>query len=395
MNSGNLQFGADYLFDGERLWRDRVLVTDRGGTVLEILPKEEEGDGVRRVEGILCPGFVNAHCHLELSHMRGIIPEGTGLVHFLLAVMAQRNRPSEEIQEAARAAEEEMRGEGIAAVGDISNTADTLALKAAGRLYYLSFVETLGLKPADAAARMDRAAALAAQFRGRGLEAAVVPHAPYSVSPPLLTLVNAATGPEDILSIHNQESVEENRLFEGAESGFYRLFDALGMPASAFSPTGVSSLRSWLPAFTGSQPLILVHNTYTDREDVRFAAGSTHTVFWCLCPGANRYIETRMPPVEMLMEEGARIVLGTDSLASNHRLSILEEIRLLAAHFPAISLETLLGWATSAGAEALGIAGRFGRFRPGTSPGLVQLFPLDIAGGSPRITRATRAVRLR
>ena len=394
MNSPNLKYSADYIHDGTGFVRGRVLVTDRQGTVIDLVEESGAGEGVRHIDGVLCPGFVNAHCHLELSHMKGRIPEHTGLVDFLLAVVSGRSFPEDQIAEAAHRAESSMLEEGIVAVGDISNTALTAPLKARGRLYYHTFVETLGVQDADAGARLEGALATREAFSALGLRASVVPHAPYSVSGALMRAIDRLDSGH-MLSIHNQESDEENRLFQGKPSGLERLYRAIGQQPLALSPARQSSLRAWLPRFTRRQPILAVHNTYCSGDDIRFAAASDHPFYWCLCPGANLYIENRLPPVESLVSAQAAICLGTDSLASNHSLSILEEIRHLGRGFGELTLETLLGWATREGAAALAIGDRFGRLTLGTRPGILQLHPVSGTPDLPRVTPLTRVLRIK
>ncbi|MGH2644438.1 MAG: amidohydrolase family protein, partial [Chitinophagaceae bacterium] len=144
---------------------------------------------------------------------------------------------------------------------------------------------------------------------------------------------------------------------------------------SGFKPTHKSSLKSSLPYYNYPQTLILVHNTFTDESDILFAKKTGKKLFWCLCPNANIYIENRMPPVELLLKQDVKIILGTDSLASNHRLSILEEIKTLRKYFPHVKLETMLIWATKNGAEALHCANKYGSFEKGKTPGILHLTP--------------------
>ncbi|MDG1146593.1 MAG: hypothetical protein P8N54_08875, partial [Flavobacteriales bacterium] len=92
-------------------------------------------------EGILCPGFVNTHCHLELSHMKGLIPEATGLPEFVNQIPSLRNKSTENPLEAMAAGNNEMSQAGIVAVGDICNTSDSLNIKKDSTLKYHSFVE--------------------------------------------------------------------------------------------------------------------------------------------------------------------------------------------------------------------------------------------------------------
>jgi cytosine/adenosine deaminase-related metal-dependent hydrolase len=131
-----------------------------------------------------------------------------------------------------------------------------------------------------------------------------------------------------------------------------------------------------LEEVTLSGSLILVHNTFVDRQTVS-RINKRGNVYWCLCPNANLYIENRMPPAEMLAAEGCDIVTGTDSLASNERLSILSELKTIQEHCPSISLTDLISWATINGARALGQEDNYGIIGPGKKPGLLILDGID------------------
>jgi cytosine/adenosine deaminase-related metal-dependent hydrolase len=151
---GWLKFKADELFDGNGfLGESNVLITSADGTIEAIVPVSEAGEDVEYHPGILSPGLVNCHCHLELSHLKGLIPKNTGLVDFVIGVMQQRNFPEEVIYNAIAGAEDEMLGNGIVAVGDICNTPHTIPQKKHGRLHYHNFIEATGFVPAFAQKR--------------------------------------------------------------------------------------------------------------------------------------------------------------------------------------------------------------------------------------------------
>lgn len=330
------KFKGDYLFLGDRLAEsDSVLITTDDGTVQDVVPAAAAGEDVEVYSGLLSPGFVNCHCHLELSHMKGVIPEGTGLVDFLGAVIRRRSDAvdtgdqHDRVRAAIAAAEQEMLDGGIVAVGDICNTADTLGQKLAGRLYYHNFIETIGFVEQGAAARFGQSKAVYDRFGG---SRSLVPHAPYSVSAALFRLIADLPG-NRLLTMHNQESEAENTFSISGKGDLLRLYAMLGVDVSLFYGTGKRSLESCLSYFHKGQTIILVHNVATASEDLdRVTDGPV--LYFCLCPNANLYISGQLPDVELLVVRGGRMVVGTDSLASNHRLSVLEELKTLQRAFP-------------------------------------------------------------
>jgi aminodeoxyfutalosine deaminase len=379
------KFKADQLFTGwEIMGGDNVLVTTEEGVVEAILPTAEAGEDTERFSGMLCPGFVNCHCHLELSHMKGMIPEGTGLIDFLLAVIRKRGSA---VSAAMAEAEAAMFGEGIIAVGDICNTTDSIAQKAGGRLYYHNFIETIGFVADAAKDRFEAArqvfAAFAASYSLPIESNSLTPHAPYSVSPALFGLIAGFPG-NHLLSIHNQESAAENEFLLTGKGEFLRLYAALGIDTSFFRGIGKRSLESCLSYFCRNQSLILVHNLATSEDELRRVMGRSGVkgtakamtgpdLFFCLCPNANFYISGQLPDPELLIKYNCEIVLGTDSLASNHRLSILEEIKTLERQYPRLEMSQLMRWATYNGARALQIDKMLGSFEKSKRPGVVLI----------------------
>lgn len=355
-----------------------MLITNSHGVIIDLVDEKEAGDNVEKLTGILCPGFINAHCHLELSHMKGHIPKHTGLVDFVLKIVTERHYAEHDILEAIADAENEMLQNGIVAVGDICNNTLTIAQKNKGRLHYHNFVETSGFVPAFAKERFDRSVEILKEYRTTNIEhrTTINPHAPYSVSPELFALINEFPA-NQLLTMHNQETAAENEFFKKATGDFLRLYQQMGIDISFFKPTGKTSLQSSLPYFTKGQSIILVHNVVTSNEDLEWDTfaiqHSPFNIFVCLCPNANLYISNELPDVNMLMKHTDNIVLGTDSLASNDQLSILAEIQTLQQHFPAIGLEKMLQWATSNGSRALQMENKLGSFEKGKQPGILLI----------------------
>lgn len=376
------KFQATQLFDGKELLNgaELVLITKLDGTVEGIVPLSEAGEDIQIHKGILSPGFVNAHCHLELSHMKGMIPTKTGLQEFVKQIVALRQVDPEVIQEAIVSAEAEMVANGIVAVGDISNTLDTLEQKAKHHLAYYSFVELYDLDPTRAHDKIIAGIEIQKQFQEHCVRASLVPHAPYSVTARLWTLLSEHFETHTI-SIHNQETPGENEFFETKTGPFLGMYERTKVALDFFEPTGKTSLQSILPVFKKAHHGILVHNSFTSAQDIQAVHAEMSNAFWCLCPNANQYIEQTMPPIELLRKNKATIVVGTDSYASNWSLNILDELKTIQLHHDNISLSEMLQWATINGARALQMEKHLGGFDKGKKPGVVLISGVDDLNG--------------
>ncbi|MBK6382910.1 MAG: amidohydrolase family protein [Chitinophagaceae bacterium] len=380
---GYYKFKADKLFDGHRfLEQNKVLITDEEGRVEALVLAEEAGDDVQQLEGILTPGLINCHCHLELSHLKNVIPPQTGLVEFLCSVVTKRDFSPEIIQQEIVKAEKEMYDNGIVAVGDIGNTADTAEVKSKSKIRWQNFVEVLSFTDEKTEETFKHYKSVA-----KKLEAALrtsiiphrtslVPHAPYSISPKTFQLINEATKGQ-VISIHNQEHPAEDELYKTGGGGYLRLFQIFGIDKSPFPVTGKSSIRSVLPYFNNGQTILLIHNTFMPEEDViwanEYAAIHGLKLVYCVCINANLYIENKVPPIDLLMKHNCHIVLGTDSYSSNWQLSIAKEMEAVQKYFPHIPIETILQWATSSGATALGWEDDLGNFKNGKRSGVILI----------------------
>lgn len=374
------KFQAEKIFDGRKfLDQQQVLITREDGQIEALVPFPEAGEEIEQLEGILSPGFINAHCHLELSHMKGRIPEGTGLVDFVYKVVTERHHPEEEILQAIAEAEDEMIRKGIVAVGDICNNALTIPQKQKQRLPYYNFIEASGWLPAVAENRFQRARELYGQYiivNGKPsiVNSSIVPHAPYSVSENLWKAIQPYFE-RKVVSIHNQETAFEDAFFQDGTGDFTRMYGMMKIDNTHHQPTKRSSLQSYFNKMVKAKNIILVHNTFTSEADVRYAgqhSDASNQLFFCLCINANQYIEKALPPIELLRKNDCNIVLGTDSLASNRSLSIADEIKTIRQYFREIPLEEILNWATLNGAKALEMDASLGSFEKGKKPGIVH-----------------------
>ena len=375
--------GTGGIFDGYR-WHppETVLVLDHADYVVG-LGAAPSHVSVELLPGLLVPGLVNAHVHLELSHLLGKIPEGTGLPRFLEQVMRQRSADVEDagFKQAMQLADKVLTEQGVVVAADICNTPNSVPVKASSAIRWYSFIEVAGVDPTAALSRTSKALPLRDFFQQmlpNQPRPMITPHAPYSVAPRLWEFLNDASY-NQLLTIHNQESPEEDRWMAKAEGSFGEFFDAVGLSRKLHTPTGKSSLESWLPRLTKQQKLLLVHNTFMLEESLDFLSQYAKDTLRqlptvVLCPRANLYIEQQLPPVNMFAAHNVNMAIGTDSLASNHSLSMLLEMRALM-HTPQRNFgwTDVLQWATLQGARALRCDDHFGSFEIGKSPGVVLI----------------------
>ncbi len=369
------KISADYIFpvNGPMLKEAVIIIDEDNGRILDIQSRSEHDLASLEIyRGAIVPGFINTHCHLELSHMKGLVDTGTGLLSFLQKVVQFRDFPMEEILDAIKQEDQYMYDQGIVAVGDISNKADTVVCKNESPIRYYSFVEMFDfLQPDQAEMHFGNyKAVFNAQSDSNGNKKSCAPHAPYTVSPKLFELINEANHTPVTVSIHNQETSAENELFKSKSGGFIDWYQTFGFSLDHFEVTNKPSILYALNHMDPAQRTLFVHNTMTTEEDINAALEWNEKVYWATCPNANLYIENRLPNYQFFINTNAKVTIGTDSLTSNWQLSVLEEIKTIARYQSYVSTDMLLKWATLNGAEALGFEADLGSLEVGKAPGL-------------------------
>ncbi len=400
---------ADYIFPiSSPPIPNGIVVVNDDGVIEDVINPEIRNqiphmrEEIRKEEleiyrGILCPGFINSHCHLELSHLKGMLSEGKGLTQFIREIIPKRNASPEVIQQAIVKAEDEMIANGVVGVGDICNSNHTFVQKAKGRFRYHNFIELFDLDANNAVSAFEKGILLAEELTGAiphmrdqisnlKSEISLTPHAPYTVSSKLLKLIKAyAEANDSILSIHNQETSSENEMFVSGKGDLIETLKSLNSVFIDWKPTGLSSFASTLAELATSNKMLMVHNTYTTKEDIvlvnlKSQISNLKSLYWCFCPNANLFIEKRLPDFRLFMDGSrppvssgyvrtGKITIGTDSYASNWSLSILDELKTIHHHKPDIPLATLLQWATLNGAEFFGWDKELGSIEKGKRPG--------------------------
>ena len=346
-------------------------------------------------DGAVAPGFVNAHCHVELSYLKGQFRKGTGMAGFIDQINEMRDNKS--MEEKVRDLTDAMDGlwnQGVVAMADISNCADSFAVKAAHPMYTRTFLEVFGTEPEDCAAVMDGVRKLKAVADGFGIDAAPTPHACYTMSPELVTAVSVEGLKSGFLSFHSEETEEEEEMLKYGSGKMWENRRKAGM--SVPPVTGKSSLLYFIDRLLAGRPapfdehILLVHECCMDQEGIDAAKAVMNHPFVAVCPLSNLFIHNALPPIDLMRRNGLKVCVGTDSLSSNDDLNIVDELYCLQRNFPEVPLGELLTWASRNGAEFLAKP-EFGALEPGRRPGLVLIDHLDADG---RLTAASKSHRL-
>lgn len=380
------KFSATYIIPGNQPpLKYGILICENDGTIIDLIDTGgvlKEQAGLEYHSGIIIPGLINAHCHLELSHLKGLIPPHTGLAVFLGYIHNLRNAAPETIESAVRKAEFQMEAAGIRALGDVSNSLLTLEIKQKSKLYYHTFAEAFGFHPSRAEKAYQLAVTVQELFTQSGLQASVSPHSAFSVSEELfLKISDKVKAGKSIISVHNQESREEDLFFRESSGPLANHFENnLLIDISKWNPSLKNSLEYLLHHIPAPNQLLLVHNTYTTENDINIlkTLRDPANTFLVLCPNSNLYIESQLPPVMLFRQENMNICIGTDSLASNSSLSVLQEMITLQENFPGLKLHELVTWGCLNGARALQIDNLYGSFETGKKPGINLITGADL-----------------
>jgi len=359
--------------------KNGIITVDKTGKILNIENPNgnfKEIAGLEFYNGILVPGFINTHCHLELSHLKEKIKEKTGLPDFVSQISKVRICDEQIIKKAIKTADTKMIFEGIVAVGDISNTNYSFETKKNSKIKYHTFLEVFSVDNNKANIVFNKAENLKAELKTKNLSCSIVPHAPYSVSDKLFELIKNRDN-NTIVTIHNQETASENQLFINKAGKLYEKLKEIGVDYDNFKVSGKNSLETISKKLQKNNNLLLVHNTYSTKEDIEKAISYFKNLYWCLCPNANLYIENKLPDINLLHQLNQKITIGTDSLASNQKLSVLEELKTITKNFSKIPFTELLKWASLNGAKALNMQNKMGSFEIGKTPGINLISNFD------------------
>lgn len=369
------KIAAHKIFTGNKVrpWiHNGFVVFDQEGRVVEVSNDNAIASQPHSTEyynGIMVPGLVNAHLHLELSHLKGKISKGKGLASFV-SQMTNLHRDSENYTiQATKAIEyydKQMAANGVVLAADIVNSDITIATKQKSNIHYINFIEMFGLREDVADQQIDYAKSLYNLFSKAGLKTHFAPHSTYSISYKIYEAIKDLLKDETITTIHFLEGREEQALFSGVNNEFAKILRNIShnLPYSSYK-----SLYLFLTNLISVNiNLLLVHNTFITEELAEKLVNNFPNLYFVLNPTSNMYVENTLPPEFLIKKYPDKILIGTDSLATNYSLDIKKEILLLHNTMD-VDLTPLLFAATINGAKALGQDKYFGSFEVGKKPG--------------------------
>jgi cytosine/adenosine deaminase-related metal-dependent hydrolase len=350
------------------------------GPAAEVLPRHA-GAPVERVRGVLLPGLVNAHTHLELSALSGQVPGGAGFVPWVEQMIG---------------AVAELDAFGTAAVGEVTNSLAAVHALARAGLVGCVFHEVFGVLREPLEGRVADLPRQVEEHVGTWptpeLAYAPSPHTLYTThSSVVRRLVEDARAAGRRASVHLAEHAAERSYLERGEGPIPAWYVArLKLPADRLEWPRRSPVDYAADLGALAPHVIVVHLTDARPDELERVARSGAPVV--LCPRSNLYIETRLPPLLAARAAGIWPALGTDSLASNASLDVLAEARALADRFSTVPARDLLRMATWEGARALGRAD-VGRIARGARPGVIAIDGDPGADPSAFVLRQVRAKR--
>ncbi len=371
-----------YTLDAEPIRNGYLEYDDADGTIVGVGPCSPEEEVM---DGALVPGFVNAHCHVELSHLHGKFRKGTGMAGFIDQINELRDWAGRDVKmELTRKWMDRMWGDGVSAMADISNDDSSFEVKKDHPMYTRTFLEVFGSEPEMCEGVMREVDELKKVADSYSIDAAPTPHSCYTMSPQLLSASAAAGLDSGFLSYHSQESREEEDLLRSGSGAMYENRKRSGM--SAPPVTGESSLKYFIDRLADAKDapydehILLVHNVCLDQEDIDAAKKVMKNPYFAICPLSNIFIHNALPPIDLMRRNGLAIALGTDSLSSNDDLDIVKELNCLHKNFPEVPMEELLTWACLNGAKFLKKDDVLGTLAVGKRPGIVRISGVDEDG---------------
>jgi cytosine/adenosine deaminase-related metal-dependent hydrolase len=346
-------------------------VTVESGLITDVGPARGKTVGVETVDlgnVAILPGLINAHTHLDLSHIEQPLgQQGTSMTDWIRSVIAHRRNASYSSSQAVSKGIQQSIALGTTTVADIVQPGWRPEDFADARLGIAAFLELI----APTSDRIEAAERLAVEHLETPGELllGLSPHAPYTVHPRLLErLVELSAKSAAPLAMHLAESREELELLADGSGPFGRLLEETGAwQADSF---GGRRPLDYLRLLAGAHRSLIIHGNYLDDEEIAFLGSNADRMSVVYCPRTHAHFAHAEYPLQRMLAAGVHVCLGTDSLASTPDLSVLSEMRAVARLHPRVDGATILKLSTINPAVALGIPTVTGTLSPGTQADL-------------------------
>ena len=355
----------------------------------ELNARFPHADTIDLTDAVIVPGLINAHTHLELSALKGCVPYRGDFTEWVSQIItARKNEPAlshnlaDTITHACRQSIES----GVTTVADICSNHRAWSFLADQPIRKTCFAEIIG-PTADCASQLDYIQRCITQTDTDPLlNLGLSPHAPYSTNPTLYHAAAQHAAQHNLpLTTHLAETIAEHEFLTTGEGPWPVFLRSIGQWDNSFNCPHTSPVRYFLNLDLADRPFLLAHVNYADNTDLTLLAQSNHSVAYC--PRSHAFFQHSPHPFERMIDMGINVCLGTDSLASNQSLSILDELRFLCQHGTTLPPDTLLRMATLNAATALDLNHSIGTLTPNAQADLTAI-PLP----EPEETTTTNAL---
>lgn len=361
-------FFPEFFFSKEnKIEKNHVIKTTSDGTIVDIIPFEKikDNNDIIHLKGLLIPGLINSHCHLELSWAEGYCKANKGIEVFYDEMKGIHNKaPSNEnINSSIEKIITHLKKQGVVAVADTSNTSISISEKKKSNIYFHTFLEIVGADPEKAQEIFDNITKTSYLFYKENLSSSISIHTLFTLSNRLMELSSKEIkNNRKANSIHFLESIEEKNYYE---------------KKNLFKFSKESKYNSATEAACKLLPLenrtLFVHNTFATKQDLDTILNNFNDAWFCFCPSSNLFISNKLADIPMFYKKTSNILIGTDSICTNKEMDLFNDIDIILKNYPELKIEQLLMAATINGAKFLNIEKQYGSIEKNKKPGLIQV----------------------
>jgi len=326
-------------------------------------------DSIDYGHAVICPGFVNAHTHLELTSLKGQVPPSTDFTAWLMRLVElirTELSSKKQLQASAQSGVEQSFAAGVTCVGDITRAPDWIRpILAQSNICGISFGEIIATGKLRDQYHDKLLASISPFVQASRLQPGISPHAPYTVEPKALrACAEKSTALNLPLCVHLAETLAESQFTHHRTGPLQQYLADLGVWDDEVETLSLPPID--LAQATGllNERTVIAHANYVSDADIKILTTSKASVAYC--PRTHEAFGHQPHRYKDMLKAGVNVAIGTDSLASNPSLSVLEELKLLRQRDD-INPQTLMELGTINGAKALGLANQVGSLTLGKS----------------------------